>query len=403
VVATKALTITPPTGTINPPAAPEDRMTARPRVALEFVDERGNVVVAVDSGARFGGTLRRVVEVLEVGSAHDVMLIFGDEPATMVVSVVHGGPVHPGAVAQVEVVTVDVGGIRLAPPPPPPSSSAALSVVPSQAGLVGHLGELPMAELVQLLCATRRTATVELTVSGDVVGVICFADGRAVFARTTGGAVGVDAFYGLAALERGEFAVYYGRGAHSANITEDALFLLLEAARRADEARRNAEEALALETLASLEDALDGALDGSTTSNEVDAPVVTTAPPPLPRRPRPADARGEPTQPGRRASGSGLFSGFFEEFSEARASQQRESREQRRERRARERSSSPRSPRASSDDGGGLRVVRLSELRTDDIVAAPPFASLAFAADHSGIGDRDTDIIAAPSSAASGG
>jgi len=384
-------------------------MTARPRVALEFIDERGNVVVAVDSGARFGGTMRRVVESLDVGTAHDVMLIFGDEPATMVVSVVHGGLVRPGAVAQVEVVTVDVGGIRLAPPPPPPSASAALSIAPSQAGLVGHLGELPMAELVQLLCATRRTATVELTVAGDVVGVICFADGRAVFARTTGGAVGVDAFYALAALERGDFAVYYGRQAHAANITEDTLFLLLEAARRADEARRNVEEALALETLASLEDALDGALDGSTASDDAAAPVVTTAPPPLPRRARPADARGEATQPGRRTSGSGLFSGFFEEFSEARASQQREGREQRRaERRAaRERASASAPSRSTSrqvpDDGGGLRVVRLSDLRTDDIVVAPPFASLAFAADHSGVGDRDTDIIAAPSSAASGG
>jgi hypothetical protein len=384
-------------------------MTARPRVALEFVDERGNVLVAVDSGARFGGTLRRVVESLDVGSAHDVMLIFGDEPATMVVSVVHGSAVRPGAVVQVEVVTVDVGGIRLAPPPPAPSAAAAMSVVPSQAGLIGNLGELPMAELVQLLCATRRTATVELTVSGDVVGVVCFAEGRAIFARTTGGAVGVEAFYALAALERGDFAVYYGRGAHSANITEDTLFLLLEAARRADEARRNVEEALALESLASLEENLDGALggalDASTTSNEADVPVVTTAPPPLPRRPRPADARGESTQPGRRTGGSGLFSGFFEEFSEARATQQRETREQRRERRSRERSSAPapRGPARAPDDGGGLRVVRLSDLRTDDVMPAPPFASLAFAADHSGIGDRDTDIIAAPSSAASGG
>lgn len=381
-------------------------MTARPRVALEFVDERGNVVVAVDSGARFGGTMRRVVDTLEVGSAHDVMLIFGDEPATMVVSVVLGGPVQPGAVAQVEVVTVDVGGIRLAPPPPAPSAAAVPSVVPSQAGLVGHLGELPMAELVQLLCATRRTATVELTLMGDGVGVICFAEGRAVFARTTGGAVGVDAFYGLAALERGEFAVFYGRGAHSANITEDTLFLLLEAARHADEARRHAEEALALEPLASLEDDLDGALDGSTTSHDADVPVVTTSPPPLPRRPRPA-ARGEPTEPGRRTGSTGLFSGFFEEFSEARAHQQRESREQRRERRAGERASSASSSRAPArpapDDGGGLRIVRLSELRTDDIVAAPPFASLAFAAGHSGVGDSDTDIIAVPSSAASGG
>jgi hypothetical protein len=117
------------------------------------------------------------------------------------------------------------------------------------------------------------------------------------------------------------------------------------------------------------------------------------------------------TSTGRRPGGSGLFSGFFEEFSEARASQ-REGREQRRaERRARERttsssssSSSSRSPsRQVPDDHGALRVVRLSALRTDDIVAAPPFASLAFAADHSGIGDSDTEIIAAPSTMASGG
>lgn len=382
-------------------------MTARPRVALEFVDERGLVVVAVDSGARFGGTLRRAVEALEVGTTHDVMLIFGDEPATMVVSVVLGSVIRPGAVAQVEVVTVDVGGIRLAPAPP--AAAAALSVVPSQAGLIGNLGELPMAELVQLLCATRRTATVELTLAGDAIGVICFAEGRAIFARTAGGAFGVDAFYALAALERGDFAVYYGRGAHSANITEDTIFLLLEAARRADEARRDVEEVLVRDGLAFLEgaldSALDSALDGMAPSQEAHAPVVTTAPPPLPRRPRPADARGEPPQPGRRTSGSGLFSGFFEEFSEARATQQRESREQRRDRRSRERAAAP-SQRPSSrlpDDDDGLSLVRLAELPTDDTAAVPPFASLAFAADHSGVDDSDTDIIAAPPSAASGG
>jgi hypothetical protein len=351
--------------------------------------------------------MRRVAERLDAGSAHDVVLILGDEPATMVVSVVDGVVVRPGAVAQVEVVAVDIGGIRLTPPVSTTQTSAALA--PNAAGLAGHLGELPMADVVQLLCATRRTAAVELTVSGEAVGMISFAEGRAISAHTTSGLVGVDAFYALAALEQGCFAVYYGRQADAGNITEDTLFLLLEAARRSDEARRTVEHAVAAETLVELAVALDGVLDGSMDSVSVVSPTVTTAPPPLPRRPRPADARGEMTSTGRRPGGSGLFSGFFEEFSEARASQ-REGREQRRaERRARERttsssSSSSRSPsRQVPDDPGALRVVRLSALRTDDIVAAPPFASLAFAADHSGIGDSDTEIIAVPSTMASGG
>ena len=315
---------------------------AHTKVLLEVQDDRGNVIIAVDSGARFGGTLRRVPESIAVDDVFEVMLVFGDEPATMTLRAATASAWSRGRMIKASVVTVDVGGIHLAPPTPVPHSKAGLS---------GRLSDVPIAELVQLLCAARRTATVQLRRDGEAIGLMAFVDGRAVCADTTDGRSGADAFYALAGVESGDFEVFYGRAVAEANIHDDTLFLLLEAARRADESRRVVEDVVAL-------DALTEAIDHALT------------PPALPRRRerRPADKKGEATSPGRRsASTSGLFSGFFDEFSAARDKQAKQV------------------PVAAP----GLRAHRA----TDDVMTSPPFASLAFSTGDAHTGDHDTDIM----------
>jgi len=387
------------------------------KVLVELADTRGNVIVAVDSGARFGGTLRRLPkDDVAIGDVLDVMLIFGDEPCTLSVTSLERCTSAPGRAFRAEVKNMDVGGIHLVPPrpgqseprvelaaeaPPPPVVAPAVAIdvaaaarvevtepVPAVVsvelvranvaipGLRGRLQDVPFAEIVQLLCAAKRTATVEVTRGYNTVGTLGFTDGRAVWASGCG-RDGADAFYALAALDDGDFAVHYGKPSPIENLHGDTLYLLLEAARRADESRRDSQVPQsadsAMSAVARIEDV------ASVVAAAVDAAIAGGPPPPShPRRRKTDRLPAEPTSPGRRASTnskSGMFSGFFEEFSTARERQRDPSRPV------------PR-PRAAAP------------AKSDDIAAAPPFASLAFQSTEQS-GDRDTDIISSSAISAS--
>ncbi|HEY1101223.1 MAG TPA: DUF4388 domain-containing protein [Myxococcota bacterium] len=213
-------------------------LDSQTQLTIEVVDNRGSVVVAVEGGARFAGTLRRIPEVFEFGTRLDVNILIGDEPVALALRTMSSADVTAGVVVGAVVVQFDLGGVDLVPRPTVAVSNSTSDGV----GLSGDIGEVPMAELVQLLCATRRTAEVELRHLGRFLGTLNFADGRAVNARTVDDVVGVDAFYALAGLEIGAFSVRYNRSAADENLTGDTLFLLLEAARRVDEARRGPDD-----------------------------------------------------------------------------------------------------------------------------------------------------------------
>ena len=384
------------------------KTSVRTRVSLEVVDERGNVVIAIESGGRITGTLRRLSERVTLDDNVDVTLLIGDELATLSLLATSTTTLRPGAVIAASVLGVDLAGLRLSPPPLPPHH---------RPGLTGDLRDVPMTELIQLLCAARRTATVDIIVDDEVMGTLAFADGRAISARTENGVCGVDAFYALAAFEVGAFEVYYGRTVSSADLTDDTLFLLLEAARRADEARRVIDQP-SLEAIAYAFDAIAGdgiAGDVAVAVAPPTAPSPST-PPPLPRRAPQAPpthaapvaedvSSGEPTEPVR-PSATGLFSGFFNEFSAARARADGPEAASR----ARGGKDTPGAPRHSTDKPpldrrqGERRGQRPHEgrregarhearLATDDVVVQAPFASLAFQSESAMAGDRDTDIV----------
>jgi hypothetical protein len=317
---------------------------AHTKVALEVQDDRGNVMVAVDSGARLVGTVRRVPEAVAVDDHLEIMLVFGDEPATMTVRASTAASWSKGRLFKASVVALDVGGIHLVPP---------ASVPHHKPGLSGRLIDVPIAEIVQLLCAARRTATVQLVRDGQALGELAFVDGRAVCAFTTDGSAGADAFYALACLESGDFEVFYGQTLAEPNLHEDTLFLLLESARRADEAGRVVNAVAAV-------DGLSAAIDQALTAPSAPPPHETPS----------AEHKSDATSPGRRAPASpGLFSAFFEEFSAARRDKQR-----------------------------GSTMPRSDHL-VDDDVSLPNFASLNLSSNEGQPGDQDPDVLVKASSA----
>jgi hypothetical protein len=298
---------------------------ARTQLTIEFVDTHGGVVVVANGGARFPGTLRRVPAAIAFGQRVDVMLVVGDESAVMALRMMGNADVVTGAVAGATLLQLDVGGLDLVPRPTVAVSHATSDGV----GLSGAIEDVPMAELVQLLCATRRTAEVELRHLGRYLGSLGFAEGRAISAVTVDGVGGVEAFYALAGLEVGAFAVRYNRRASDENLTSDTLFLLLESARRIDEARRGPEPepeaefdlppTLAVNAPAAAASSSFQAAPAAPAPRRSSSSSSSSSPSASPsRRRRSADAA---TEVSGRAASMGQFSGFFAEFSAARAHQ----------------------------------------------------------------------------------
>ena len=340
---------------------------ARTQVTIEVVDDRGNVVVAVEGGACFAGTLRRVPEVFSFGARVDVMLVIGDEAAALALRVMASADVNTGVVVGAVVLQLDVGGLDLVPRPTVAVSNSSSDGV----GLSGDVVDVPMAELVQLLCATRRTAEVEMRHLGRFLGTLCFTDGRAISARTVDGVEGSEAFYALAGLEVGAFAVRYNRRAAEENLTGDTLFLLLESARRVDEARRVVEDA---------EDSKPVVAAPTVAVSSTSAPL-STSPPPLPKRSsssssssssskkkRSSDRTDTVEQPRRTAASIGQFSGFFAEFTGARAYQK-------------------------SQEGVAAKSQEGNVVDPADVVDEQPVAVASLKPDSADMMDKDTDVI----------
>jgi hypothetical protein len=350
---------------------------ARTQLTIEFVDTHGSVVVAADGGARFPGTLRRVPTSVAFGERLDVMLVVGDESAVMALRAMGNTDVVTGAVVGAALLQLDVGGLDLVPRPTVAVSHAESDGV----GLSGNIEDVPMAELVQLMCATRRTAEVELRHLGRYLGSLGFAEGRAISAVTVDGIGGVEAFYALAGLEIGAFAVRYNRRTTDENLTGDTLFLLLESARRVDEARRGPEPEPEPEfdlppTVAVNEPEVPAAVASSPEAPAPVAPAVprrsssssssSSASPS--RRRRSADAA---TEVSGRAASMGQFSGFFAEFSAARAHQK-------------------------SKEGAAVRSQEGVAVDPADVVEERSIAPTAGLAPNVGdMMDKDTDIVAA--------
>lgn len=100
----------------------------------------------------------------------------------------------------------------------------------------GELTDLAMPELAQMLVLGLKTAHVRLT-RGRRSGQIWFVAGAARHA-VCGALKGEAAFYELVGWSRGSFTIEHEAECRDRTIENDTMFLLMESARRADEAAR---------------------------------------------------------------------------------------------------------------------------------------------------------------------
>ena len=330
---------------------------------LQLVDHRGNVVV-VDGGVRLAGALTIIPAHFTAGTEIEIVLIVGFEPVRLRVVVLEGCDARPGAIAIVSLAEWSVGGRRFVP------NDAAHERRTDKrdrdddddVALKGRLQDVPVVEVVQLLCSGKREATIDIVDERCIpacCGALGVRDGRVVHAQTRDDVVGEAGFFALLGTLRGRFSVRFGRRLIDGetpldNIRRDTTFLLLEHLRQLDEAARRHALQPQRAQVPRLESVPDGAVavrpamglplvvETSTCvpafAGETLAPTVadgapTVVPPPLPPpRPRPvrktAAARvtkvQEPTTPRKRislpphpevAAPTGRFSRFFAELS----------------------------------------------------------------------------------------
>ncbi|MDP2343247.1 MAG: DUF4388 domain-containing protein [Deltaproteobacteria bacterium] len=219
---------------------------------LQLVDHRGNVVV-VDGGVRLAGAVTIIPQHFVTGSEVDVVMIVGFEPVRLRVLVMEGCPAKPGSIAVVSLLEWIVGGRSFVPPQPasrgtPEPLRLALPRHDDDAGVAmqGRLQDVPVVEVVQLICGGKRDATIEIRDERcipSLCGLLGVQNGRVVSAHTEDDGVGEAAFFSLLAPLRGKFRVRFQSESEPLqqpvqNIQRETTFLLLEYLRRLDEAAR---------------------------------------------------------------------------------------------------------------------------------------------------------------------
>ncbi len=103
--------------------------------------------------------------------------------------------------------------------------------------LIGDLSAVPIIDLLQGLVDQKRHGCLTLTDCGQPRGRVYFTNGMIVYAETTAGRRGPDAFFELTGLERGKFTFRPGLPPPALAIMESPAGLLMEACRRLDERR----------------------------------------------------------------------------------------------------------------------------------------------------------------------
>ena len=103
-------------------------------------------------------------------------------------------------------------------------------------GVSGSLGEMSLPDIVQVLWHGRKTGSLRIR-SGNESGEIHFVDGL-IYNALWGKVRGEDAFYAMAALSEGDFALNPSFKASQRMLQDSPEALLLEAMRRMDEERR---------------------------------------------------------------------------------------------------------------------------------------------------------------------
>lgn len=117
------------------------------------------------------------------------------------------------------------------------SSPLAASKAPGSPSVTGHLTDLGLGDLVQVLSSAQKTVHVIFTRPGHRAS-LWFRQGQIVHV-SAGGLTGDEAFFHLVGWSDGEFEVHPGDSVPIRNVVSATPALLLEGYRRLDEARRN--------------------------------------------------------------------------------------------------------------------------------------------------------------------
>ena len=107
--------------------------------------------------------------------------------------------------------------------------------------LKGSLVQLPLADLLQTLEATKRSGTVSLK-NRDRLATLWLRDGRVIDAEASGGLRGQEAVFAVACWEKGSFETHFTSVSGPERIEVSTSYLLLEAMRRKDEMRLHNED-----------------------------------------------------------------------------------------------------------------------------------------------------------------
>jgi len=119
--------------------------------------------------------------------------------------------------------------------PPTESLGRDVSIENLSGGVQGKLAHLSLIEIAQLLDSARKDAEVQFHIQDGTDAVVCFQSGHVTWAQF-GEHAGNEAFVRLAREREGRFIIFYGRTHDDSNCDGAITWLVLEAARRLDEA-----------------------------------------------------------------------------------------------------------------------------------------------------------------------
>ena len=108
----------------------------------------------------------------------------------------------------------------------------------NRAGMSGHLSDMALSDMVQILCSSGRNMEITLTRGSETASVF-IREGEVLHAEA-GSLQGAEAFYALLRWDSGEFTARARAEFPDRTIRESVMSLLMEGARRTDEAREQA-------------------------------------------------------------------------------------------------------------------------------------------------------------------
>jgi hypothetical protein len=214
--------------------------------AIRLIRRRTPDLVCVHAAAGAGFTYDELADILGALPRHacHVMLIVHDRCGARVTDLANEGLAE--VIAETDGPDPILARIQsVLIPPPHRKTEPEGQISPSRIkptgfpAMAGHLADMSLADLVQVLSSAHKTAKVILRRQGHDA-ILWFHQGQVVSALSDG-LTGENAFFDLVGWHDGTFEVHTTADVPARNINSSTPALLLEGYRRLDEARHNAE------------------------------------------------------------------------------------------------------------------------------------------------------------------